>query len=118
MNLINRELTTRGSVHRLYLFMEVRFKDDSLDRLETDESYDGGLSQALVKAFRKRMQFIRSAHDERDFYVMKSLHFEKLKGKRSHQHSMRLNDQFRLIIEFETKGTDKTVVVVEIEDYH
>jgi len=98
--------------------MEVRFKDDSLDRLETDESYDGGLSQALVKAFRKRMQFIRSAHDERDFYAMKSLHFEKLKGKRAHQHSMRLNDQFRLILEFEGSKTEKTVVVVTIEDYH
>ena len=89
-----------------------------MDRLETDESYDGGLSQALVKAFRKRMQFIRSANDERDFYAMKSLHFEKLKGKRAHQHSMRLNDQFRLILEFEESKTEKTVVVVAIEDYH
>jgi proteic killer suppression protein len=72
----------------------------------------------MVKAFRKRMQTIRAARDERDFYALQSLRFEKLKGARSHQHSMRLNDQWRLILEFEGKGEKKTLVVVGIEDYH
>ena len=31
---------------------------------------------------------------------------------------MRLNKQWRLILEFEGQGTDKAVVVVEITDYH
>ena len=47
--------------------------------------------------FDRRMQFIRAAPDERVFYEWKSLHFEKLKGERSHQHSIRLNDQWQLI---------------------
>ena len=47
------------------------------------------------------MQMIRAASDERTFYELKSLHFEKLKGDRSHQHSMRLNKQWRFIVEFE-----------------
>jgi toxin HigB-1 len=64
------------------------------------------------------MQVIRAALDERDFYALKSLRYEKLKGRRGHQHSMRLNDQFRLIVEYEGTGPDKTVVVVGIEDYH
>lgn len=64
------------------------------------------------------MQQIRSAVDERDFYQQKSLHFEKLKGGRSHQHSVRLNDQWRLILEFDGDGSSKTVVIVAIEDYH
>ncbi len=98
--------------------MEVRFKDDRLDRLETDGSYDAGFSPAIVKAFRSRMQSIRSAPDERAFYTMRSLHFEKLKGDRSHQHSMRLNDQWRLIVELNRQGPTKAVVVVEIKDYH
>jgi|ERR1051326_2753164 proteic killer suppression protein len=98
--------------------MEVRFKDRSLDRLETDEGFDGGYPQAVVRAYRNRMQFIRNAPDERDFYAMRSFRFEKLKGARKHQHSMRLNDQFRLILEFETSRTGKTVVVISIEDYH
>lgn len=97
---------------------EVRFKDESLEKLEKDAKYDAGLSRAIVKAFRKRMQQIRAATDERDFYAMTSLRFEKLKGNRDDQHSMRLNDQWRLIIEMEGQGTSKRLTVIGIEDYH
>ena len=98
--------------------MEARFRDKNLDRLETDPKYDGGFSQTVVKAFRKKMQVIRAADDERAFYALKSLHFEQLKGDRSSQHSMRLNDQWRLILELEGASPDKIVVLVSIEDYH
>ena len=98
--------------------MEVRFKDASLDRLETDPGYTAGYDQAIVRAFRLRMQMIRAATDDRAFYELKSLHFEKLKGDRSHQHSMRLNKQWRLILEFEGSGLTRVVCIVAIEDYH
>ena len=52
------------------------------------------------------------------FYNLKSLHFEKLKGDRTHQHSMRLNKQWRLIIELEGVAPNKLVAVISIEDYH
>lgn len=98
--------------------MEVRFSDKDLDRLETDPRFDAGYSQVIVRLFRMRMQAVRAAGDERAFYALKSLHFEKLKGNRDHQHSIRLNDQWRLILEFDGSGKEKTVVVVGIEDYH
>lgn len=99
--------------------MEVRFADDDLARLETDEEYGKGRDQAVVRAFRRRMQQIRAAPNERTFYQLKSLRFEKLKkGDRVGQHSMRLNDQWRLILEFEGKGADKVAVIIAIEDYH
>jgi proteic killer suppression protein len=98
--------------------MEADFDDDSLRRLEEDPNYTGGFDPGIVKAFRKRMAFIRSAPDERDFYKMKSLHFEKLQGNRAGQHSMRLNDQWRLILRFEKREGGKVVVVVSITDYH
>ena len=98
--------------------MEARFGDKNLDRLETDPKFDGGYPQDIVKMFRKRMQTIRAAEDERAFYALKSLHFERLKGARSSQHSMRLNDQWRLVIEIEGAGTNKIVLVISIEDYH
>jgi proteic killer suppression protein len=98
--------------------MDVRFEDADLDRLETDPDFDAGHAQAVVKAFRKRMQVIRAAVDERDFYEMKSFHFEKLKGDRGHERSMRLNDQWRLILRFEGQAPNKVVCVVSIEDYH
>lgn len=97
--------------------MLVRFADRAWERLETDEQYRAGFSVDVVKQYRKRMQLIRAAVDERAFYAMKSLHYEKLKGARSHQRSMRLNDQFRLIVQIEEAG-GRTVVIVNIEDYH
>ena len=97
--------------------MEIRFRKSSLDRLEKEKD-DGSLSAAVVKAYRHRVQQIRSARDERDLRAMGSARLEKLKGRRKGQWSMRLNKQWRLILEFEGQGTDKAVVVVEITDYH
>ncbi len=98
--------------------MEVCFLDDRFDRLETDASYTAGFSQDIVRMFRRRMQFIRSAVDERDIREMKSFHFEKLSGSRKHQHSIRLNDQFRLIVEITRHSSKKALAIVGIEDYH
>lgn len=97
--------------------MEVRFDDDKLERLETDVSFAAGLPQAVVKAFRKRMQHIRAATDERDFYEMKSLRFEKLRSEPG-MNSMRLNDQYRLLVALEGQGSRKIVRVIGIDDYH
>lgn len=97
--------------------MDVRHVDRKLERLEVDETYNVGFSVDIVRAYRKVMGVIRAAVDERAFYAMKSLHYEKLKGKRSHQRSMRLNNQFRLILQITTQGR-KTAAIVSIEDYH
>src|SRR5436309_2787142 len=98
--------------------MNVRHVDRRLERVEVDPRQSAGRGQAVDKAFRRRMQLIRAVADERNFYEHKSLHFEKLKGRRSHQHSMRLNKQFRLIVEVEPSSGGNTLVIVAIEDYH
>lgn len=98
--------------------MEVEFEDVELDRLEIEAGFYAGYSAAIVTVYRKRIQMIRAALDERTFYAMKSLHFEKLQGDRSGQHSMRLNDQWRLILRLKSKPDGKIVVVISIEDYH
>lgn len=97
--------------------MDVEFVNDDLERLEVDPSFNAGFDRGIVRSYRKLMQIIRAAPDEREFYALKSLHYEKLKGKRSHQRSMRLNIQWRLILEV-IERSDKTVVIVSIEDYH
>jgi toxin HigB-1 len=97
--------------------MDVEFKDSSLDRLETDAAYSAEFGDAVVKAYRKRMQQIRAASDERTFYALRSLNFEKLTRDREGQYSMRLNKQWRLIIELRGEAPRKTVYVVEITDY-
>jgi proteic killer suppression protein len=96
----------------------VEFDDPDLDRLEVDAAFDAAFAPAIVRGYRKAMQVIRAAADERDLYRLKGLRFEKLKGKRKHQHSLRINDQWRLIVELRGEGGDKRVGVVEIADYH
>lgn len=98
--------------------MDVEFADEALERLERDFQFTGGFSVQIVKGFRKRMQLIRQAVDERDLYQMKGAHFEKLKGARSHQRSMKVDGQWRLILELVESGSEKTVRVIAIEDYH
>lgn len=99
--------------------MEVEFEDETWRRLESDPSFDAGFNREVVKAFRKRLQLIRSAPDERDFYALKSLHFEKLKGDREGQYSMRLNLQWRLILKLQKyEAGRKTVVIISVSDYH
>ena len=53
-----------------------------------------------------------------DLQAMRSLNLEKLKGTRTGQYSIRLNDQFRLILKFRTDDDGRVVVVVELVDYH
>lgn len=98
--------------------MEVEYQDSGLERVETDATFTAGLERAIVKAFRRRMQAIRAAIDERDLYAFAAWRFKKLKGNRSHQRSIRLNDQWRLIVEIKDGNPSNTMVIVGIEDYH
>jgi proteic killer suppression protein len=98
--------------------MDIEFADKNLDRLETDPDFNNGFAREIVRAFRKVIQFIRAAPDERDFYGLRSLRYEKLQGQRAHQRSMRLNIQWRLIVVIKTLDSGKVVVVVSVEDYH
>ena len=98
--------------------METEFTDEDLDRLETDAGFTAGYAKEIVKAYRKRMQAIRAAIDERDLRAVKGNHFEKLQGNRAHQPSLRLNDKWRLIVEIKSGSPKNTIVIVGVEDYH
>jgi proteic killer suppression protein len=98
--------------------MEVKYDDANLERLETDPEFRPRLGRDVVRAFRKCMQLIRAVPDERTLYRFSSRRFKRLEGARSHQHSLRLNDQWRLVVEIE-KGSPKNVLkIIAIEDYH
>ena len=98
--------------------LKYEFAHPDLERLQRDPNFTGGFAPAIVRAFRRRIEYIRDAKDERDLYFLKSYRFEKHKGKRRHQRSMRLNDQWRLILEIRKDAGGNVVVVVSIEDYH
>lgn len=98
--------------------MEVKFADKRLERLLFEAGYRAKLPQEVVTAYRKRMQFLRHASDERELRAMKSFHFEELRGRRKGQHSVRLNKKYRLVFRMEEESGRKVVIVLSIEDYH
>ena len=98
--------------------MEVEFDDDDLRELVENPKATAGHGDAVDRGYRKVMQAIWSAVDERDLHASRGLRFEKLKGNRTHQHSLRINDQWRLIIEVRQDEQGKRIGVVAIEDYH
>lgn len=98
--------------------MEVEFENDDFDQLEIDPKFDAGFQPGVVKGFRKAMQAIRAAMDERDLRALRGLRLEKLKGNRDGQYSLRCNDQYRLIVTFEGQDQRKRVKIIEIVDYH
>jgi proteic killer suppression protein len=98
--------------------LRVEYHDEVLRRLAEEQGFaPKGWDAAVIKSYRKKVQLVSAAVDERDLYNMRGLRMEKLKGDRLGQTSMRLNDQFRLILTFKTEG-DRVAVLLEVVDYH
>lgn len=98
--------------------MRFQFKDKNLQFLYTEEKNAHRYPAKVIDAFFDVMAIISSAENENDIRAFKQLHFEKLKGNRKDQISLRLKEQFRLIIQLEKDKNGKTIWIIEIVDYH
>lgn len=98
--------------------MEIRFGDDDLDRLESDARFSANLPPEVVTRYRKVLNFIRQATDERDLRAWPALHFEKLKEPMDGDYSMRLNRQWRILADLEGTAPNKIVIVRKIENHY
>lgn len=72
----------------------------------------------LLKACSRKLQLLEAAPDERTLRNWKALHYEKLKGNRSHQRSVRINIQWRYVFQLNETTTPPTIEDVAVEDYH
>jgi len=98
--------------------MRFEFINKDLRSLYTDEKNAHRYPPGLVDSFFDVIAIITNAANENDIRALTSLHYEKLKGKREGQVSLRLNDQFRLIIQIIDETTGKKIQIIEIVDYH
>jgi toxin HigB-1 len=71
-------------------------------------------SEQLQRAALRKLLILDAATDLRDLAVPPGNRLEKLSGERSDQHSIRINDQWRIC--FVWKGGD--AYEAEIVDYH
>ena len=99
--------------------MEIEYGDEVLRRLAEDPDFaPRQWSRELIRSYRKKVQILGAAKDERDLRWLRGLRLEKLAGGRAGTSSIRLNDQFRLILRFRTDPGGQVVIVLELVDYH
>ncbi len=72
------------------------------------------LPQSIQKIAMRKLWMINAAVLLNDLRIPPSNHLKTLKGKRKEQHSIRINDQWRICFKW-TKGDAHDV---EITDYH
>ena len=73
-----------------------------------------GISKELAKAARRKMQILDAAENINDLRVPPGNRLEKLQPPREGQHSIRVNDQYRICFKWSNGGADD----VELVDYH
>ena len=91
---------------------------DSFDSEETKKIFLGLVSTKLPKDIqptaRRKLIYLDDAEDLQDLLAPPGNHLEKLKGNRSSQYSIRINDQWRICFEW----SDNKAKNVEVVDYH
>jgi proteic killer suppression protein len=92
-------------------------EQDHRSRLQRrkSEGLSGRLGQAdLVKVARRKLRYLNAAGDLGDLRSPPGNRLEAFAGDRQGQHSIRINDQFRVCFVWTAEGPAE----VEIVDYH
>jgi proteic killer suppression protein len=89
------------------------FRDKATEAVFNGES-PKGFPANLVKATRRKLRYLNAADDLGDLRSPPGNRLEALAGDRKGQHSIRINDQFRVCFVWTPEGPAE----VEIVDYH
>lgn len=89
------------------------FADKETEKLFNRE-FSKKLPSDIQRIARRKLEVLDAAESLNDLRIPPSNRLEKLKGERKNQHSIRINDQWRIC--FEWRETD--AFKVEIVDYH
>jgi len=73
-----------------------------------------GLSQELQELARRKLRMLNNSQNLSDLMIPPSNRLEKLKGNFKAFHSIRINDQWRIIFQWNNGNADK----VQLIDYH
>lgn len=102
--------------------MIVRFETDELEKLflvPLDELRGKQkFAKEIIKKYKERVMLLHSIKTLEELRPFRSLNFEFLKGDRKGQCSLRLNDQFRLIITPLDEETVQVILVNEISKHY
>lgn len=89
------------------------FADKDTEKL-FDRRRSGKLPQDIQNTARRKLEILHAAGNIQDLRNPPSNHLEKLKGERKDQHSIRINDQWRICFRWH----ENDAFEVGIVDYH
>jgi toxin HigB-1 len=81
--------------------MIVSFRDEWLRAFFVEDTRSRHIPPDLENRLFRRLQMIDDATSDQDLRALPSNHFEKLRGVLAGLHSIRVNDQWRLIFRWE-----------------
>jgi proteic killer suppression protein len=90
------------------------FKGRFAEAILADRQIPKGFSQALAKVARRKLVQLNNAGALGDVAVPPGNRLEALKGNLAGKHSIRINDQWRIVFGWTDAGPED----VEILDYH
>jgi proteic killer suppression protein len=89
------------------------FADKETEKVFNRE-FSRKLQNYIQRIARRKLEFLDAAEKLNYLRIPPSNRLEKLKGESKNQHSIRINDQWRICFEWR----DENVYEVEIADYH
>ena len=89
------------------------FKDKETEKVY-ERLYSKKFQQEIQRTALRKLRMLNNARSLQDLLSPPGNRLEKLKGNRTGQHSIRINDQWRIC--FAWRGSD--AFEVEITDYH
>ena len=92
----------------------IRSFADKRTRAIFDEAVPKGVARALAVAVLKKLLILHAAHSLDDLRSPPGNRLEALKGDRAGQHSIRVNDQWRICFSWR----DGEAHTAELVDYH
>ncbi len=93
------------------------FRDDWLRAFFVDDVCSRNIPPDLASRLFRKLQMLDDATTDRDLRVPPSNHFEKLRGKLEGFHSIRVNDQWRLIFRWDGGRGEASGVYLDDHSY-
>ncbi len=89
------------------------FSDKNAERIWA-EQFVKGIDRRIQRAALRKLEALHAAAEVEDLRIPPGNRLELLKGDRAGQHSIRVNDQWRICFRWKDGGADD----VELVDYH
>lgn len=98
--------------------MDIEYDDPDLRCLAEDPAFGRpDWDRETVVAYRKKIQCIRSAVDERDLRGARSLRLQELAGAGVHAWSVRITDQLQLSLTLRTGCSGQVTAALNLADH-